>query len=71
MNKELMMRELNNEELAQIGGGMTVGEGVAAIGVVAAATALAPVTAVGAGVILVGVAGASAIDAFQTYQMAQ
>ncbi|ARA79377.1 hypothetical protein AAY86_20945 [Pseudomonas amygdali pv. tabaci str. ATCC 11528] len=65
------MRELNNEELAQIGGGMTVGEGVAAIGVVAAATALAPVTAVGAGVILVGVAGASAIDAFQTYQMAQ
>lgn len=71
MNKELMMRELNNEELAQIGGGVTVGEGVAAIGVVAAATALAPVTAVGAGVILVGVAGASAIDAFQTYQMAQ
>lgn len=71
MNKELMMRELNNEELAQIGGGKTVGEGVAAIGVVAAATALAPVTAVGAGVILVGVAGASAIDAFQTYQMAQ
>ncbi|KPB86548.1 Uncharacterized protein AC504_1799 [Pseudomonas syringae pv. maculicola] len=65
------MRELNNEELAQIGGGMTVGEGVAAIGVVAAATALAPVTAVGAGVILVGVAGASAIDAFPTYQMAQ
>ncbi|GFZ62573.1 Uncharacterized protein ALO70_02834 [Pseudomonas amygdali pv. eriobotryae] len=71
MNKELMMRELDNEELAQIGGGMTVGEGVAAIGVVAAATALAPVTAVGAGVILAGVAGASAIDAFQTYQMAQ
>ncbi|KTC61284.1 MULTISPECIES: hypothetical protein [Pseudomonas syringae group] len=65
------MRELNNEELAQIGGGMTVGEGVTAIGVVAAAAALAPVTAVGAGVILVGVAGASAIDAFQTYQMAQ
>ncbi|GFZ72840.1 hypothetical protein BVY11_08055 [Pseudomonas amygdali pv. morsprunorum] len=65
------MRELDNEELAQIGGGMTVGEGVAAIGVVAAATALAPVTAVGAGVILAGVAGASAIDAFQTYQMAQ
>ncbi|MDU8543596.1 MULTISPECIES: hypothetical protein [Pseudomonas syringae group] len=65
------MRELDNEELAQIGGGMTVGEGVTAIGVVAAAAALAPVTAVGAGVILVGVAGASAIDAFQTYQMAQ
>ncbi|MDU8500339.1 hypothetical protein RYB01_14280 [Pseudomonas syringae] len=71
MNKELMMRELDNEELAQIGGGMTVGEGLTAIGVVAGAVAVAPVTAVGAGVILAGVAGASAIDAFQTYQMAQ
>ncbi|EGH14611.1 hypothetical protein ALP26_02316 [Pseudomonas savastanoi pv. glycinea] len=66
-----MMRELDNEELAQIGGGMTVTEGLTAIGVVAAAVAVAPVTAVGAGVILAGVAGASAIDAFQTYQMAQ
>ncbi|KPB72055.1 hypothetical protein ACKUFS_27075 [Pseudomonas cannabina] len=52
--------------MSQIGGGMTVGEGVAAIGVVAAATALAPVTAVGAGAILVGVAAASAFDAYQT-----
>ncbi|KPX40161.1 Uncharacterized protein ALO68_02573 [Pseudomonas syringae pv. helianthi] len=71
MNKESIMRELTHEELAQISGGMSVGEGVAAIGVVVSATALAPVTAVGAGVILAGVAGAAAIDAFQTYQMAQ
>ncbi|SDW82445.1 hypothetical protein SAMN05444064_10783 [Pseudomonas syringae] len=66
MNKDLSVRELSENEMSQIGGGMTVGEGVAAIGVVAAATALAPVTAVGAGAILVGVAAASAFDAYQT-----
>ncbi|MCK9718435.1 bacteriocin [Pseudomonas syringae pv. syringae] len=71
MSKELMMRELNEQEMSQINGGMSTGEGVAAIGVVVAATALAPATAVGAGVILAGVAAVSAFDAFQSYQMAQ
>ncbi|CZT27158.1 class IIb bacteriocin, lactobin A/cerein 7B family [Pseudomonas cerasi] len=71
MNKELMMRELNEQEMSQINGGMSTGEGVAAIGVVVAATALAPATEVGAGVILAGVAAVSAFDAFQSYQMAQ
>ncbi|MDS7722091.1 class IIb bacteriocin, lactobin A/cerein 7B family [Pantoea ananatis] len=61
------MRELNDQELAQVSGGFTPAEGIGAMGVVAAAAALAPITAVGAGVILAGVAGAATVSAMRSY----
>ncbi|MCD5973001.1 MULTISPECIES: hypothetical protein [Pseudomonas syringae group] len=67
MSEKLTVRELSENEMSQIGGAMTVSDGVKAVGVVAAAAALAPVTAVGAGAILVGVAAVGAFDAYQTY----
>lgn len=67
MSEKLTVRELSENEMSQIGGAMTVSDGVKAIGVVAAAAALAPATAVGAGAILVGVAAVGAFDAYQTY----
>ena len=56
------MRSLNHVEVESISGAMSIGDGIAAVGVVVAAGAVATVAPVAAGAALVGIIGISAID---------
>lgn len=58
----ISIRELTQGDIEKVSGGVSVGEGIAAIGVVAAGAGLAIVAPVAGGAIIAGVIGATTID---------
>lgn len=61
------MRELTNQEVQEINGGLTYSEGFAALGVVIGAGAIAATAPVAAGAALVGVIGICAVDIWSNW----
>jgi bacteriocin-like protein len=61
------MRKLTNEELQEINGGLSYSEGLAALGVVIGAGAIATAAPVAAGAALVGVMGICAVDIWSSW----
>lgn len=60
------MKVLTEKEVHSIAGAMSTGDGLAALGVVAGAGAIAAAAPFAAGAVLVGVIGIAAIDIFHS-----